>query len=93
MNANGRLTAPPQIEAVLATNSVCDMVSKAAFVQSADRGFSLDNPHFSALSPASRRATGVFAHSADFETSSHFLLDPVTAPQLPSDPQDAAASN
>jgi hypothetical protein len=89
MNANGRLTAPPQHEAVLATNSAYGMVFEAASWPSAHRGFSLDNPLFSTPRPASRRADGVFAQRAEFETASLFLIDPVTAPHLPSSPPEA----
>lgn len=41
MNVNGRLTAPPQVEAVLATNSVDGIVSKGSGEGPGTRGTTL----------------------------------------------------
>lgn len=41
MNVNGRLTAPPQVEAVLATNSVDGIVSKGRIEWPGARGTTL----------------------------------------------------
>ena len=41
MNVNGRLTAPPQVEVVLVTNSVDDMVSEGRRVWPETRGTTL----------------------------------------------------
>jgi hypothetical protein len=89
MNVNGRLTAPPQFEVALVTNSVCDMVFEGASNQPAARGTSLDTSFFGPLR---------HARSAGRVRAQRKLLDfgqalPVTAAHLPSVPAKAVASN
>jgi hypothetical protein len=87
MNGNGRLTAPPQLEAVLATNSVSSMVFEHASNQLAARGTSLDTSSFG---PHAQRAGHVRAQRRLSEFGQAF---PVTATHLPSVPKGVAARN
>ena len=87
---NGRLTAPPQHEAVLATNSVYGMVFEHAFSQLATRGTSLDTSSFGPHGCHEQRAGHVRAQRRLSEFGHDF---PVTATHLPSVTKGVAARN
>jgi hypothetical protein len=90
MNGNGRLTAPPQLEAVLATNSVYGMVFEHASNQLATRGTSLDTSSFGPHGCHRQRTGRVRAQRRHSEFGHAF---PVTAAHLPSVPKGVAARN
>ena len=90
MQVNGRLTAPPQLEAALVTNSVEVILREGGFDRTSARGIPLEQP---SLGNSFRRCfvqrPGRACESAD----SLRKFDPVSAAHLLSASQEAAAGN
>ena len=94
MHANGRLTAPPRIEAVLVTNSVAIMVLKGKRSAPPARGKTLDTSNFF-TGPRSRTLRGrrhLGSRPRIVECAAR-KFDPVSATQLPSVTLRAATEN
>ncbi len=89
MHVNGRLTAPPQLEAALVTNSVSRLLQQGSYHTPAASGISLENNPFG--NPV-RSAHGAVRASASAVRSLRQFL-PVSAPQLQSAPTEAAAAS
>jgi hypothetical protein len=90
MNANGRLTAPPQVEVALVTNSVCGMVFRGAFKQLSTRGIPLDTSSFG---PDSCHVQGTGRVRADRGIRGFGQLSQLPQLGFPSVPTEAVASN
>jgi hypothetical protein len=94
MNVNGRLTAPPEVEVVLVTNSVDDMVSEGR-----SSGPTAGGTTLASFSPGSgtrmregRRISCVGGRAA--EGAQMFgKFDPVSATHFLSESQEAAAGS
>jgi hypothetical protein len=82
MQGNGRLTAPPQLEAVLVTNSVDFIVSQAASNGTVARGTTLETS-----------SPGISLQSRNLRTAGSWTFDPVSAAQHLSPAQEAAVRN
>ncbi len=89
MHVNGRLTAPPQLEVALVTNSVSRLLRQGSFYPPAASGISLETNTFG--NPL-RLADRAFRASASAVRSLRQFL-PVSAPQLQSVPTEAAAAS
>jgi hypothetical protein len=94
MNVNGRLTAPPQVEVALATNSVDGMVSEGRISWPTTGGTTL-----ASFSPGPgmrmRDERRVLCAGGRAASSAHGLrkFDPVSATHLLSVSQEAAAGS
>ena len=94
MNVNGRLTAPPEVEVVLVTNSVDDMVSEGR-----SSGPTAGGTTLASFSPGpgmqTRNERKVLYAGGRAASSAHGLrkFDPVSATHLLSVSQEAAAGS
>ena len=96
MNVNGRLTAPPHYEAVLATNSVCIIVRQGNRSQPKARGTTLDTSPLgtSRQSRIQRDDMPVGGRArTDRSLRTHRQSAPVSATQFPSASREAAAAS
>jgi hypothetical protein len=89
MHVNGRLTAPPLIEVALVTNSASRLLQQGSFDPPAASGKPLEINTFGSLL---RLALNAIRASASAARSLRQFL-PVSAPQLPSAPTEAAAAS
>ena len=98
MNVNGRLTAPPQVEVALVTNSVDGMVSEGRMTWSETRGTTLASFSTGTCS-RTRTLRGILrvgvrsGGRADAGAGSLRKFDPVSATHLLSVSQEAAAGS
>ena len=96
MNVNGRLTAPPQFEAVLVTNSVCSIVRQGTGIQPKARGTTLDTSPLgtnrqSRLQRGYTPVGGRVGTERSLQTPRQSA--PVSATQFPSASREAAAAS
>ena len=99
MNVNGWLTAPPQVEDVLVTNSVDGMVSEGRKQQPKTRGTTLEYRSFGTCSRTRilrgtlRAETARWFQRAALGAQGLRKFDPVSATHHLSDPRGAVARN
>ena len=79
MHANGRLTTPPQLEAVLVTNSACGISLQDAFTRAGALGTTLDISSLGTGSPFRTLRTAGRARSGGRNPGK---FDPVSAAQV-----------
>jgi len=98
MNVNGRLTAPPQVEVALVTNSVDDMVSEGGMIWPETCGTTLASFSTGTCSRMrtlrrTLRAGGRCGGGADAGAETLRKFNPVSATHLLSVSQEDAAGN
>jgi hypothetical protein len=90
MHVNGRLTAPPQLEAVLVTNSVDSNLHESSFQQLTASGTSLENFMYGSRLPLAQAVRHSLASPA---SRAPRQFPPVSATHISSTPWEAAAAS